>query len=134
MLRAQETVPLETVTVAVSLDGVMVPMKDGGRARDSGVLRRITGMIGGRHEGENGLVSHIRAHHPMGIFRIHRCNLGVRKDHGENRAEEKDCFQMHGIVPHGIAGNLQPRSGGGLGAGTSGPEGNGFFLLVRYIC
>ncbi|MGH8625121.1 MAG: hypothetical protein ACREYC_07585 [Gammaproteobacteria bacterium] len=30
MLRAQETVPLEAVTVAVSLDGVMVPMKDGG--------------------------------------------------------------------------------------------------------
>lgn len=33
MLRAQETVPLEAVTVAVSLDGVMVPMKDGGRAQ-----------------------------------------------------------------------------------------------------
>ena len=33
MLRAQETVPLEAVTVALSLDGVMVPMKDGGRAR-----------------------------------------------------------------------------------------------------
>ncbi len=33
MLRAQGTVPLEAVTVAVSLDGVMVPMKDGGRAQ-----------------------------------------------------------------------------------------------------
>lgn len=33
MLRAQETVPLEAVTVAISLDGVMVPMKDGGRAQ-----------------------------------------------------------------------------------------------------
>ena len=33
MLRAQETVPLEAVTIAVSLDGVMVPMKDGGRAQ-----------------------------------------------------------------------------------------------------
>jgi len=33
MLRAQETVPSEAVAVAVSLDGVMVPMKDGGRAQ-----------------------------------------------------------------------------------------------------
>ncbi|MGH8651439.1 MAG: hypothetical protein ACREYE_04275 [Gammaproteobacteria bacterium] len=33
MLRAQETVPLEAATVVVSLDGVMVPMKDGGRAQ-----------------------------------------------------------------------------------------------------
>jgi len=33
MLRAQETVPLKAVTVAVSLDGVMVPMKYGGRAQ-----------------------------------------------------------------------------------------------------
>ncbi len=31
-LRAQETVPREAVTVVVSLDGVMVPMKDGARA------------------------------------------------------------------------------------------------------
>ena len=33
MLRAQETVLSEAVAVAVSLDGVMVPMKDGGRAQ-----------------------------------------------------------------------------------------------------
>ena len=33
MLRAQERVPLQAVTVAVSLDGVMVPMKEGGRAQ-----------------------------------------------------------------------------------------------------
>ncbi|MGH8567811.1 MAG: hypothetical protein ACREXU_07275 [Gammaproteobacteria bacterium] len=32
-LRAEETVPPEAVTVAVSLDGVMVPMKDGARAQ-----------------------------------------------------------------------------------------------------
>jgi hypothetical protein len=32
-LRGEETVPPEAVTVAVSLDGVMVPMKDGGRAQ-----------------------------------------------------------------------------------------------------
>jgi len=32
-LRGEETVPPESVTVAVSLDGVMVPMKDGGRAQ-----------------------------------------------------------------------------------------------------
>ena len=39
MLRAQETVPLKAVTVAVSLDGVMVPMKYGGRARNAMRLR-----------------------------------------------------------------------------------------------
>jgi hypothetical protein len=32
-LRKEETVPPEAVTVAVSLDGVMVPMKDGGRTQ-----------------------------------------------------------------------------------------------------
>lgn len=32
-LRSQEVVPPEAVAVAVSLDGVLVPMKDGGRAR-----------------------------------------------------------------------------------------------------
>ena len=32
-LRAQERVPSQAVTVAVSLDGVMVPMKDGARAQ-----------------------------------------------------------------------------------------------------
>jgi hypothetical protein len=32
-LRTEETVPPEAVTVAVSLDGVMVPMKDGGRTQ-----------------------------------------------------------------------------------------------------
>ncbi|MGH8570261.1 MAG: hypothetical protein ACREXU_20205, partial [Gammaproteobacteria bacterium] len=32
-LRAEETVPPEAVTVAVSLDGVMVPMKDGARTQ-----------------------------------------------------------------------------------------------------
>jgi hypothetical protein len=32
-LRSEETVPPEAVTVAVSLDGVMVPMKDGGRTQ-----------------------------------------------------------------------------------------------------
>jgi hypothetical protein len=37
-LRGEETVPPEAVTVAVSLDGVMVPMKDGGRAQ-----KRATG-------------------------------------------------------------------------------------------
>jgi len=35
MLRAQETVPLKAVTVAVSLDGVMVPMKDGDVPRNA---------------------------------------------------------------------------------------------------
>ena len=34
-LRREETVPPEAVTVAVSLDGVMVPMKDGGGAHKS---------------------------------------------------------------------------------------------------
>ena len=32
-LRREETVPPEAVTVAVSLDGVMVPMKDGARTQ-----------------------------------------------------------------------------------------------------
>ena len=32
-LRAEETVPREALTVAISLDGVMVPMKDGRRAQ-----------------------------------------------------------------------------------------------------
>ena len=32
-LRAEQTVPREAVTVAISLDGVMVPMKDGRRAQ-----------------------------------------------------------------------------------------------------
>jgi len=32
-LRTEETVPPEAVTVAISLDGVMVPMKDGGRTQ-----------------------------------------------------------------------------------------------------
>ena len=32
-LRSEETVPSEAVTVAVSLDGVMVPMKDGARTQ-----------------------------------------------------------------------------------------------------
>lgn len=45
-LRAQETVPAEAVTLSVSLDGVMVPMKDGERrakrmhAQDHGKRRR----------------------------------------------------------------------------------------------
>ncbi len=32
-LRAEQTVPREALTVAISLDGVMVPMKDGRRAQ-----------------------------------------------------------------------------------------------------
>ena len=107
--------------------------ESGARAGDSSVLRRITGMIGGRHKSENGIVSHKRALHPIGIFRIHRCNFSVRKGHGKNRAKEKDLFQMHGIFLHGVTGKLQPHSGGCLGAGTGGPEGNGLFLLVRHI-
>ena len=35
-LRSEETAPPETVTVAVSLDGVMVPMRDGGRTKAPG--------------------------------------------------------------------------------------------------
>ena len=48
-LREQETVPAEAVAVAVSIDGVHVPMKDGGRAeRRTGKEKRPQGPAGFR--------------------------------------------------------------------------------------
>jgi hypothetical protein len=41
-LRGEETVPPEAVTVAVSLDGVMVPMKEGGAHKSANRPRHKT--------------------------------------------------------------------------------------------
>lgn len=43
-LRAQERVPAEAVTVAVSLDGVLVPMKDG-RSKEKRAATRAKGIV-----------------------------------------------------------------------------------------
>jgi hypothetical protein len=43
-LRSQERVPAEAVTVAVSLDGVLVPMKDG-RAKEKRAATRAKGIV-----------------------------------------------------------------------------------------